>query len=106
SLPGVDLTKSREIMTVKSASTSLDRRKLLVSGSAIAASAPFAIAMAMQDASPQASPSASPQVTPATPTPPPPTPTPEPVPDHAINIVRGRATWGEPEPGGELRLYI
>ena len=43
---------------------------------------------------------------PPTPTPPPPTPTPQPVPDHAINIVRDHATYGTPEQGGELRLFI
>lgn len=77
-----------------------------------AASAPFAIAMAMQQSSPQASPEASPAASPAstpvipTPTPPPPTPTPQPVPEHAINIVRDRATYAGPQSGGGLRLFI
>lgn len=87
----------------------INRRQIVIGGATVTASAPFAIALAMQDASPEAtpgaSPIASPQATP-TPTPPPPTPTPQPVPEHAINIVRDRATYGEPETGGELRLYI
>lgn len=81
---------------------------MITGGTSLAAAAPVALAMAMQDASPEASPSASPQATPPppTPTPPPPTPTPQPVPEHEINIVRNRATYGAPEQGGEVRLYI
>ena len=86
----------------------INRRTMIIGGTSIAATAPVAISMAMQDASPEASPSASPQATPPppTPTPPPPSPTPQPVPEHAINIVRGRASYGTPEHGGELSLYI
>lgn len=111
-IPGRRFDVIRDTMTDNTVRKSLNRRKMLVGGSAIAATAPFAIAMAMQDASPQsspgASPIASPEATPAppTPTPPPPTPTPQPVPDHAINLIRGRATYGEPESGGDLRLFI
>ena len=97
-------------MNTNIARKSLNRRNVLVGGTALAAATPIALTMAMQQASPQASPSASPRATPGTPvptpTPPPPTPTPQPVPEHGINIVRGRATYGEPESGGDLRLFI
>ena len=93
--------------TTKLFSQNLNRRRMLVGGAAVGASAPAAIALAMQDASPDASPNATPGGTPqATPPPPPPTPTPQPVPEHAINVVRGRATYGEPETGGEIRLCV
>lgn len=91
----------------RSTGAQLNRRQMIVGGTAIAASAPAAIALAMQESSlvstPRATPLASPQ---ASPTPLPPTPTPQPVPEHTINIVRNRATYGEPETGGELRLFI
>lgn len=84
----------------------LNRRQALIGGASVTAIAPFAIAVAMQDASPQASPSASPAASPQATPPPPPTPTPQPVPTHELNIVRERAIYGEPKTGGELKLYI
>lgn len=95
-------------MTAPNSHNRLNRRSLVLGGTLITATAPAAISLAMQETTPASSPSASPQASPplATPTPPPPTPTPLPVPDHAINIVRGLATYGDPELGGEMSLYI
>lgn len=110
--PGRRFDVSRDTMTDNTDRKSLNRRRLLVGGSMLAASTPIAIAMAMQEVSPQASPGASPVASPQstpvlpTPTPLPPTPTPQPVPNHAINVVRDRAEYGEPQTGGELRMFI
>lgn len=93
-------------------SSKLNRRNVVAGAAAVATITPFTLALARQStpppSTPQASPSASPLATPPpSPTPvPAPTPTPLPIPDHAINIVRGVATYGEPQPGGELTLYI
>lgn len=80
----------------------LNRRQALVGGVAAAALAPIPFALAHQ--TPESTPASSP--VPPTPTPPPPTPTPLPVPEHTLNIVRDRATYGEPQAGGEIALYI
>lgn len=82
----------------------LNRRQVLVGGVAAAALAPIPFALAHQ--TPDASPSASPEASPLPPTVAPPTPTPLPVPEHKLNIVRQPATYGEPQAGGEIALYI
>lgn len=83
-----------------------NRRRVVIGGAATVALSPFALAMAMQNSTPSASPEASPVASPVATPPPPPTPTPQPVPDHKINVVRGRATYGDPKSGGELKLFI
>lgn len=84
--------------------STINRRQLVVAGAAVSAGLPIAMALANQDASPFSTPDGSLAI--STQTTPSPTPTPDPVPEHTINIVDSRATYGDPEVGGQLRMFI
>lgn len=87
--------------------TRFSRRQVVGASVALSTLTPAALVLAGQESTPASTPNASPAASPqASPTPLPPTPTPLPVPDHALNIVRERATYTAPQSGGDLALYI